>query len=52
MLSANSIGKASQFLEEPNKILKDQLSVQLVAKDVIYKAILANVLQFASSSKE
>ena len=52
VLSANSIGKASQFLEELNKILKDQLSVQLVAKDMIDKAILANVLQFASSSKE
>jgi len=52
VLSANSIGKASQFLEELNKILKDQGSVQLVAKDMIDKAILANVLQFASSSKE
>ena len=52
VLSANSIGKASQFLEELNKILKDQMSVQMVAKDVIDKAIMANVLQFASSSEE
>ena len=52
VLSANSIGKASQFLEELNKILKDQGSVQLVAKDMIDKAILANVWQFACSSKE
>ncbi len=51
VLSANSIGKASQFLEELNKILKDQMSVQMVAKDMIDKAIMANVLQFASSSK-
>ena len=52
VLSANSIGKASQFLEELNKILKDQGSVQLVAKDMIDKAILANVWQFACSSNE
>ena len=52
VLSANSIGKASQFLEELNKILKDQMSVQMVAEDMIDKALMANVLQFASSSEE
>ena len=52
VLSANGTAKASQFLEELNKILKDQGSVQLVAKDMIDKAILANVWQFACSSNE
>ncbi len=51
VLSANSLGKASQFLEELNKILKDQQSVQQVAKKMIDETILANALQFASSSK-